>query len=61
VNIKGAAKTTVTAANVTLGDDPHSVFTGGGTALVVHAKPDDGKTDPAGNAGDRVACGVITK
>lgn len=61
VNIKGVAKTTVTAANVTLGDDPHSVFTGGSTALVVHAKPDDGKTDPAGNSGDRVACGVITK
>jgi len=61
-NIKGAAKTTVTAANVTLGsDDPHSVFAGGGTALVVHAKADDGKTDPAGNAGDRIACGVITK
>ena len=28
---------------------------------MVHAKPDDLKTDPAGNAGDRVACGVITK
>ena len=61
VNIKGVAKTTVTAENVTLGDDPHSVFSGGGTALVIHAKPDDGKTDPAGNAGDRVVCGVITK
>jgi Cu-Zn family superoxide dismutase len=62
VDIKGKAKTTVTAANVTLGsDDPHSVFAGGGTALVVHAKGDDGKTDPAGNSGDRIACGVITK
>ena len=30
-----------------------------GTSLVVHAKPDDMKTDPAGNAGDRIACGVI--
>jgi len=27
----------------------------------VHAKADDQKTDPAGNAGDRIACGVITK
>jgi Cu-Zn family superoxide dismutase len=26
---------------------------------VVHAKADDYKTDPAGNAGDRIACGVI--
>ena len=61
VDAKGKSKATVVAPNVTLSDGPHSVFTGGGTALVVHAKPDDGKTDPAGNAGDRVACGVITK
>jgi Cu-Zn family superoxide dismutase len=57
----GTAKTTVVAPNVTLGDDSHSVFTNGGTALVVHAKADDMKSDPAGNAGDRIACGVITK
>jgi len=61
VDAKGKAKGTVIAPNVTMGDDPHSVFTGGGTALVVHAKADDGKTDPAGNAGDRIACGLITK
>ncbi len=39
----------------------NSVFAGGGTALVVHAKADDMKSDPAGNAGDRIACGLITK
>jgi Cu-Zn family superoxide dismutase len=61
VDAKGKSKGTVIAPNVTMGDDPHSVFTGDGTALVVHAKADDGKTDPAGNAGDRVACGLITK
>ena len=61
VDANGKAKITVTAANVTLGDDPHSVFTGGGTALVIHAKADDGKTDPSGNSGDRIACGTITK
>lgn len=61
VDAKGKAKTTVVAPNVTLADGPHSVFTGGSTALVVHAKADDGKTDPAGNSGDRIACGVITK
>lgn len=61
VDIKGKAKTTVTALGVTMGDDPHSVFAGGGTALVVHAKADDGKTDPSGNSGDRIACGVIAK
>ena len=61
VNAKGKAKTAVIAPNVTMGEDPNSVFSGGGTALVIHAKADDMKSDPAGNAGDRIACGVITK
>jgi Cu-Zn family superoxide dismutase len=38
---------------------PNSVFDGDGSAAIVHAKPDDYKSDPAGNAGDRIACGVI--
>ena len=41
--------------------EPNSVFLNGGTALVIHAKADDLKTDPAGNAGDRIACGTITE
>ena len=57
----GTAKTTVTNTMATLGTDNHSLFSNGGTALVIHAKPDDMMTDPSGNAGDRVACGVITK
>ena len=61
VDAKGKSKATVADPNVTLSDGPHSVFTGGGTALVIHAKADDGKTDPSGNSGDRVACGLITK
>lgn len=61
VDVKGKSKATVVAAGVTLGDDPHSVFAGGGTALVIHAKADDNKTDPSGNSGDRIACGVVTK
>ncbi len=40
---------------------PNSLYANGGTAIVIHAKADDMKTDPAGNAGDRIACGVITK
>ena len=38
---------------------PNSVFDTDGSALVIHAKADDYKSDPAGNAGDRIACGVI--
>ncbi len=60
-NAKGTAKATVTDERVTMGDDNHSIFSNGGTALVIHAKADDMKTDPAGNAGDRIACGTIMK
>ena len=61
VNAKGKAKFSVVNENVNLGEDGHSVFANGGTALMIHAKADDQKSDPAGNAGDRIACGVITK
>lgn len=37
----------------------HSVFHAGGTSVVIHALPDDELSDPAGNAGGRIACGVI--
>jgi Cu-Zn family superoxide dismutase len=61
VDAKGKAKATVMDADVTLADGDHSVFSNGGTALMIHAKADDYKTDPTGNAGDRIACGTITK
>ena len=51
----------VTQLNEYLSSMTSVIFSNGGTALVSHAKPDDMKTDPAGNAGDRIACGVITK
>jgi len=38
-----------------------SLFDGDGTALVVHATADDYRTDPSGNSGGRIACGVITR
>ena len=57
----GTAKLNLVDSAVTLGDGPNSVFTGGGTALMIHAKADDLKSDPSGNAGDRIACGVISK
>ena len=38
---------------------PNSLFANGGTSIVVHEKADDMKTDPSGNSGNRIACGVI--
>lgn len=46
---------------ITLGTGTSSLWDADGSSLVVHAAPDDFKTDPTGNAGARVACGVITK
>ena len=61
VDAQGKAKTKIVNKDVNWGNDSHSIFSNVGTALVIHAKADDMKTDPAGNAGDRIACGVITK
>ena len=61
VKADGTAKEKVVAPGITMGSDSHSIFSNGGTALMIHAKADDMKADPAGNAGDRIACGVITK
>ncbi len=60
VGANGKAKTRLEDADVTLKDGPHSLLTNG-AAIVIHAKADDYKTDPSGNSGDRIACGVITK
>jgi Cu-Zn family superoxide dismutase len=55
----GTIKTEFVAHGVTLDQGPHGLLRPEGAALVVHAKADDQKSNPAGNAGDRVACGVI--
>ena len=61
VDAKGTAKTTIVNSKVTMGSEPNSIYANGGTALMIHAAADDMKSDPAGNAGARIACGVITK
>jgi Cu-Zn family superoxide dismutase len=43
------------------GGGERSLLRSGGTALVIHAKADDQLSDPAGNSGERVACGVISR
>jgi len=62
VDAQGKAKLRFVNKDVTYeGTDSHSLFSNGGTSIVIHAKADDMKTDPSGNSGDRIACGAITK
>jgi Cu-Zn family superoxide dismutase len=57
----GTATQTVTNQHVMFGEGANSLFGANGTSLVVHAKADDMMTDPSGNSGDRIACGVVSK
>ena len=59
VNKAGFGRTTVTVTSISLSPGPTSVFDADGSSIVIHAGPDDYKTQPAGGSGDRVACGVI--
>ena len=55
----GTARVRMVLHSVTLGQGAHSLLRPGGTALVIHADKDDLKTDPTGNSGARIVCGVI--
>ena len=60
VPASGVLDLEVLNASITLDKDkPNSVFHHGGTAIVIHAGKDDYTSDPAGNAGSRIICGVI--
>jgi superoxide dismutase, Cu-Zn family len=61
VGADGKGSATATLKGVTLGDDMNSLFHDGGTSIVIHAKADDLMSDPSGNSGDRIACGVVEK
>jgi len=55
----GKLQVEILVPNVSLSDEA-PLLDAEGSALVIHAGADDYKTDPAGNSGDRIACGVIT-
>ena len=61
VGADGSADTTFTVPEALLGAGEGSLFQSEGTALVIHAEPDDYRTDPSGNSGDRIACAVIER
>ena len=55
----GKLSVEILESNVTLAAGPRSLLDADGSAIVLHAMADDYVTDPAGNAGGRIACGVI--
>lgn len=56
----GRVDATLVDDKVTLApDQPNSLLKPGGTSLMIHASADDYRTDPSGNSGARIACGVI--
>jgi len=61
VNDTGQGHLEVTNSRVTLKAGPTSLFDENGSALVVHEGPDDMRSEPAGNSGARIACGVIVR
>ena len=61
VGAGGSVQLAVDNDRITLGEGANSLFDADGSAIVIHAQADDNVSDPSGNAGDRIACGVITR
>jgi Cu-Zn family superoxide dismutase len=61
VNKDGAGRHEALMESMTLGTGETSVFDSDGSAIVIHVTADDNISDPTGNSGDRIACGVITR
>jgi Cu-Zn family superoxide dismutase len=56
---RGRLESTSELFSLTVG--PTSVFDADGSALILHGAPDDFRTDPTGNSGARIACGLIVR
>jgi len=59
VDAQGRGLLIFAVENSSLEGGPNPLLDADGAAIVIHAKPDDYRTDPSGNSGDRIACGVI--
>ena len=59
VNGNGVGHLNTQTDLATLSAGQTGIFDADGSALVIHALPDDQTTDPSGNSGSRIACGVI--
>ncbi len=61
VGADGRGTITAELAGATLDAGPTSLFHPGGTSLVIHRGADDMMSDPAGNSGPKIACGVVVR
>lgn len=59
VRADGTARVEFVTERVTITPGPATLFDADGSALVVHAAADDQVSQPSGNSGDRIACGVV--
>jgi Cu-Zn family superoxide dismutase len=59
VNKAGPGRYEALTESITLSSGEASIFDADGSSIVIHASPDDNMTDPSGNSGDRIACGVL--
>jgi Cu-Zn family superoxide dismutase len=59
IEADGSGDYDVTTDLINLGEGDRNIFDEDGSSFILHQQPDDYQTDPAGNSGDRLACGVI--
>ena len=57
----GRLRASVVTASFTLGNGKRSIFDRDGVAIILNQRGDDYRTQPLGNAGDRIACGVVVR
>jgi Cu-Zn family superoxide dismutase len=59
VGTDGRGSFEYTVLGAAIGGGASAMLDGDGAAVVLHQRPDDYRTDPSGNSGDRIACGVL--